>query len=66
MFVLNNPHYNNLGAVRRKFSSSKFHGVSGMKLDDFGVVYERLRGVIGGPEVNDAGEGEVRFEDRQF
>ena len=66
IFVLNNPHYNNLGSVRRKFGSNKFHGVSGIKLGDFGVAYERLNGVIGYSDFSGSGKVEMDCKDRQF
>jgi hypothetical protein len=57
IFVLKNPHYNNLGAVRRKFSAAKFHGVSSMKFENLSVAYEKLNRFIG--EVGSNGAGDV-------
>jgi hypothetical protein len=64
--VLNNPHYNNLGAVKRKFGSAKFHGVSGMKFENLSLAYEKLNRFIGGSGSD--GEGNVYAEvgNRQF
>ena len=66
IFVLKNPHYNNLKAVGKKFSTAKFHGVSIMEFEDLNIADEKLNRFIGRVGSNGAGNIQAEVENHQF